>query len=265
MIPDRISYLLGSEERVRMLEVLEDDRMRQCDVARRCSLPQSTAHRNLEGLVDRDWVAEREEGYTLTVAGRRMLEAYRTFESEVTEIAEHEAFLRCCDRFDPEIPASALWAGETTVATEANPHAAAMEMAALIRSHAGTDLRIATGTISPITNRAGWDAVEAGSNVQSLLGEDAFEAFRDHYGETAAEADGYDRIDIRAVDGSVEFGLVLCGDEVGVSVPGATDGIEACHRSSHPELRSWGEAVHERLLARATPVAELAETSAEAD
>lgn len=265
MISERISYLLGSDERVRVLDALDGGSMRQCDVARRCSIPQSTVHRNLEGLGEWGWVEETDEGYALTVAGRRILAAYEAFAAEVEEVAEHEPFLRCCGRFEPAVPTSALSAGETTASTEANPHAAAMEMAALIRRNAGEDVRVATGAVSPITNRAGWDAVEAGSRVESILGEDAFEAFREAYAETMAEAADYDRIDIRVARESFEFGLVICGQEVGISVPDDTDGVEVCHVSAHPELRSWAERVHDRLRAGATPAADLVDAPAEAD
>jgi len=265
MIPERIRYLLGSGERVRVLDALDGGPMRQCDVSRRCSIPQSTVHRNLEGLGEWGWVEETDDGYALTVAGRRILAAYEAFVAEVEEVAEHEAFLRCCGRFDPAVPTSALSAGETTTSTEANPHAAAMEMASLIRRNAGDDVRVATGAVSPITNRAGWDAVEAGSHVESILGEDAFAAFREEYADTMTEAAAADGVDVRVARESFEFGLAVCGTEVGVSVPDATDGVEVCHVSAHPELRSWADSLYDRLRAGATPAADLVDAPAEAD
>lgn len=250
MIPQRIQYLLGSCERVQLLNAISRGVATQSKLAADCEVARSTVHRNLDGLLERGWVTTTEDGYRLTAAGESILVAYREFAEAVRTVGEHEPFLQQLEPVDSRPPASALAGCETTVATEANPHAPSVEVAAMIRRNAGERMRIAVIGVSPITNQATREAVEAGSDLELLFDTTVLETLQRDYDAAASEALEHESLTMRLSQGKIETGLVVTDDEICVVVQGDGGNAVACLTGTTPEIRTWAEQIYERLHER---------------
>jgi len=253
MIPDRITYLLGSDERIQVLESLSKRREDQCTIAEACSISRSTVHRNLVGIRERGWARETDGGYELTAAGEGVLAAYREFADTVATLGEHEPLLEHLDGFEPP-PVSALDGCETTVATTKNPHAPTVAAAETIRRNAGDSVRIVVSGVSPITNEAGWEALESGSTLETIVDRTVLETLEGAYDSAGREALGRDGFTMRFHPDSIETGLVLAGDEVCVTAAirprvssarrpgsgsGPSRGIDGSSRRVSRSTRAW--------------------------
>jgi len=246
MIPQRIQYLVGSSERIRILEALSGTRQKQCTLAEHCSIARSTVHRNLEGLQEWGWVRRTEEGYELTPAGESVLAAYREFTDAVATLGEHEPLLQHLGDVNRP-PRSALEGCETTVTTEQDPHAPSVAAAEVIRRNRGDPIRILVSGISPITNQAGWDALEAGSKVETVVDESVLQALEGPYESEARDALDHDGFTLRLYPGSIETGLVLAGDEVCVIAHDDNGNAMASLTGSTPEIREWAQTSYDRF------------------
>lgn len=254
MVPDRVQYLVASEERVRLLEALTEGPARQCTLRRKCSLARSTVHRNLTGCAERGWVVETSEGYALTQAGERVVAAYREFAETVYTLADHDPVLQHVGDAHEPLPTAALENCQTTTADATNPHAPSIAAAEVIRRNAGDPIRIAVGGVSPITNDAGWDAVEAGSRVESVVDESVLETLQRAYESTVEAAVDRDRVDIRLSPTSIDTGVVLAGDEVCVVVQDDDGTTQAALTGANRALQEWAEAAYERVREGTTVV-----------
>ncbi len=254
MIPERIQYLLASAERVRILEALRSGPTRQCTLRRECSLARSTVHRNLRGCEERNWVVGTCEGYELTQAGEQILDAYQQFADTVCTIADHEPVLEHLHGVDEPLPSSALDDCQTTPTVEDNPHAPSIAAADVIRRNAGKHIRIAASGVSPITNEAGWDALDAGSHLETIVDEPLYETLQHSYSTTVEAALDCERFDLLLSPGTIDTGIVLAGDEVCVVVHDESGNTQAVLTGSTRELRDWAEGVYRRIREGTTPV-----------
>lgn len=254
MISERVRYLLASSERVRILEALSVGPARQCDLGRRCGVARSTVHRNLEGLEERGWVAEEDSQYRITPAGQRLLDAYGEFADTVDTLSEHGPVLRHLTEVPEPIPTSSLEACETTPMTEGDPHAPMVSAADVLRRNAGDRLRIAAGTISPITNRATLAAVGEGSRVESVVDKSGLETLRRSYGDAMQSVPDMDRVDLLSTQTSIDPGIVLAEDEVCVVVHDDNGTATASLTGDASELITWAERVYGRIRDRADPI-----------
>lgn len=252
MIPDRIQFLIRSPERIAILEALENGPARQCTLKRTCSIARSTVHRNLEGCERRGLVTETDEGYALTPAGEHILAAYHEFADIVGVVDDHQEVLERLWALEESPPVAALRDCETTVATAGDPHAPSVAAGDVIRRNAGDSIRIAVSALSPITNRAGQDALAAGSRLESVVDPGVLETLRSSYRAQMETAVENDRIDVLVSSLPIDTGLVLAGEEVGVVVHDRNGSTMACLTGSNPDLRDWAENAYGRLRETAT-------------
>jgi predicted transcriptional regulator len=261
VLPERVRYLVGSAERVEILEALAQGVTRQCNIGRRCSIARSTVHRNLDGCQQRGWVRETDDGYALTTTGRHVLAAYREFARAVDTLTEHAPVLERLDLEDDHLGVDALAGCETTVATRENPHAPSIAAGELIERNAGDRVRILVSGVSPITNDAGWTALSAGSELETVVDHDVFRTLEESYADTVERALDDEAFSLHVCPPPIEAGVVLAGSEVCVLVDGE-GGAHACLTGSTPELRGWAEATYETALASATEVETLGDAAA---
>ncbi len=254
MIPERIRFLIGSTERIAILEALEDGPARQCALKRACSIARSTVHRNLEGCERRGLVTETDGEYALTPAGEHVLSAYREFVDVVGVVEDHQAVLERLWTPEESPPVAALRDAETTVASTEDPHAPSVAAGEAIRRNAGEQVRIAVSGVSPITNQAGRDALAGGSRLESIVDRDVLETMRSSYARAVETVAEDDRVDVLVSPSSIETGLVLAGDEVCIVVHDEAGGTLACLTGAHPELRDWAERVYGALREDASPL-----------
>jgi len=254
MVPDRVQYLVASEERVRLLEALTEGPARQCALRRKCSLARSTVHRNLRGCAERGWVVETGDGYALTQAGERILAAYREFAETVHALADHDPVLQHLDDAHEPLPTAALENCQTTTAEGRNPHAPSIAAAEVIRRNAGDPIRVAVRGVSPITNEAGWDALDAGSQIEAVVDETVLETLQRSYDATVETAAEHDRVDLRLSRASVATGVVLAGDEVCVVVQDDDGTTQAALTGANRALREWAETVYETVREGTTAI-----------
>lgn len=253
VVPDAVEYLLGSRRRVEVLAALATGPRRQATVARELGVGRSTVHRCVEAFADRGWVKEVESGYALTVAGERVLSAYRTFARTVEGVSEHEPLLRCFEDVDAPVPVDALADATVVTATPQDPHAAVAACADLLRG-AGTDrVRTAWSGVSPITNSAGEAHLRAGNEVEMVVDRETLLAARASYFENYQLALASDGVDLLVTENPIRAGVLLTGDRV--AVIGYEGGrTSVCVHGRGDELRAWAAELYEHARSRAAAV-----------
>lgn len=259
MIPERISYLVSSAERVAVLEALSEGVTRQCDIARRCSVARSTVHRNLEGCRQRGWVRETPDGHVLTAAGASVLDAYDEFAATVETVTDHAAVLERFVADDEPPPLDALDGAETTVATRGDPHAPSVAAQRVIERNAGAPIRILVSGVSPITNEAGREALAADSSLETVVDHGVFRTLHASYADTVRAALDHPRFALHVCPPPIETGVVLAGEEVCLIVHDDAGGAHACLVGSDPDLRAWAWRRYDAARSSATRVESLAE------
>ena len=121
---EHVSFLAGSENRVRILERLREEPSRQCELVRRCGLSRSTVHRALSGLAEREWI-ERENGvYRPTPGGTVVLDRYEALETAIERVAEWGPFLNRLGSVADTLPSAAFDDATLLTVSPENPHAA---------------------------------------------------------------------------------------------------------------------------------------------
>lgn len=121
---ENIAFLVASEQRTALLRALHREGPLDKDaLVDRTGAARVTVGRNLDGLVERDLVRERDAGYDLTPVGEPLVADLLSLAATVETVEHLQPFLRHvpADAFDLSL--DALADAEVTVASRANPYA----------------------------------------------------------------------------------------------------------------------------------------------
>jgi predicted transcriptional regulator len=251
-VHERVAFLAGSDNRVRLLRELRDRPGRGAELARRCSLPRSTVHRCLDGLTARGWTEKAAGNYRLTTAGSLVLSAYEELTGTIETAVEHGSFLEHIGTVGESLPIEAIREATVIEATPENPYAT-MEHSVDVFESASFDWMRG---IVPITarsfNEAGRPLVEADIDMEIVIDERVLETARETYAEAHQLGLDSDNFVQYVHPEPLSFGLaILDEDRVLVGAYDEHGNPRACLDGTDDALIEWAEDTYEEYRAAA--------------
>jgi predicted transcriptional regulator len=243
---DDISFLVGSDSRVRVLRLLHDQPLRPTEIVDRCTCTRETVQRTLSGFGDLGWVEKTGKHYRTTLAGDMVLESYEDLSSVVSDVNDLGPFLEHASDEFHDIPPSVLSSTTITTATSENPHAPIDRYLELVGGGYVEEFRGVAPIVSGVFNQASESAIGPETDMELIIDESVLERSQTDYEDALQVAYDRDQFTLYLSRDPLQFGLALVD---GVSWLGAYDdngNLVACIDSDHPALFDWTMSVYER-------------------
>jgi predicted transcriptional regulator len=252
-----IKYLAGSPYRSEILAALRTDDLRPAELTERIDATRTTVQRILSGFRDREWIVKSGPTYRTTVTGQRVLEAYRSLETEVQRAEAYGPFGEYADEVSRRLAPELFTETTVTRATDQQPFA---PIERYIEVTSQTQRRIRT--LAPIVSQESIEIVDAylsrGVEFELVIDGTMFDAFKHQYRETLLRWNDPPVSTIWVSPESIDFGLSINEDIVlvgaideGRNLTILAEGTDASLREAAIELfteRKQGTTPVEELL-----------------
>jgi predicted transcriptional regulator len=222
-VAEAISYLSGSSVRIELLALLRDGRvLDRGELRSEIDAARTTVSRNVEGLVERGWVAADGGGYAMTAVGAAVYDRYDDLHRTVGVADRLEPLLRHVPVGTLDLPVYHLADASLYTAAAGDPWA--MVNAHVDRIRDGSPRRLVT----PITSRhaieACRDAVAGGAALELVVPPAVAATYRDdpEYRSLIEELLDADRTTVAVCDDRPPFyvGLFEAAAQIGVDEGG---------------------------------------------
>lgn len=248
-----IAYLVGSDNRVRILETLRERPHGPSELASACACARETAHRCLAGFVDRGWVTRENGRYEITPSGEMVLERYRGLESAVTQTTRLEAFLGRAPSAFRDLPPELLSELHLEAATPEDPHAPISRFRSVLGDETLDRFRGVTPVVSAVFNEAAARVIAPETDAELVVDESVLRASRTTYEDALDEAFSLSEFTLLLAREPLTFGLVLADDRAYASV--YDDGsVVASVDSDDGRFVQWIAELYERVRREARVV-----------
>lgn len=249
-----ISFLAGSDGRVAVLRELAEAPCRPCELVERTAASRTAIHRALSGFGEYGWVRKEEKRYSLTAAGRHVLERYEELAAAVAQGDRFSEFFAAFPLAD-DLPFR--FDGEVCVSTPIEPQAAET----FFFDRLPTDADRIRG-FSPVLTQRMVDSfeptIEAGTTVELVYDESFTRHIQETYPEMVELAVGSENVTIHVVPESIESGMALVDDEVFLKAYGPHGDLHACLHSTDEQLVDWAANWFDRMSTDSVPLARYA-------
>jgi predicted transcriptional regulator len=213
-----IAYLVGSDNRVTILETLRERPRGPSELASVCSCARETAHRCLAGFVDRGWV-ERENGrYRITTGGEMVVRRYGELESTMVQTNRLEPFLRRASPSFRGLPADLLPELHLETATSEDPHAPVSRFRSVLGEETLNGFRGVTPVVSAVFNEAAARVIAPETDAELVIDESVLRASKTAYEDALDEAFALSGFTLLLAPEPLTFGLVLADGHAYTSV-----------------------------------------------
>lgn len=248
-----VRFLATSQNRVALLEALDDGPLRPVEICERLSLSRSATHRNLRDLTDRGWAKRVDDGYIATVCGRLVLGAYNELEETVRLVAEYGSSLEPLADAGLTLSPATLDDAAVTTATENDPHAPLRHYVERVHEIELDRFRGITPVVSPLFNEAHQPVLSEGADAELLLGSSALSTSKTDYETEFDSAMTADGLTLYVHPDPLSFGLSIVDERVFL---GAYEGGQfvACFEWTDPEIRAEAIEAYESYRAAASEV-----------
>jgi predicted transcriptional regulator len=251
---EHVAFLVGSENRVRILETLRERPCRQCELVRVCGLSRSTVHRALDGLAAREWIRNEGGEYRLTAGGQFVLERYEALETSIERVNEWGPFLNRLGDVAATLPPAALDDATMVTTTPENPHGPVSHTAdALASSRAETFYGISP-IVSPLINEAARKLIETGAEMELLIDDSVLDTSRAAYPAALEDAYTLENFALYLYPGDLTFGLTILDERVLVSTHDEQGVLRECLDGTNEALAAWARDTYEEYRAAAERV-----------
>lgn len=254
-----IKYLAGSPYRSEILAALRTDDLRPAELTERIDATRTTVQRILSGFRDREWIVKTGPTYRATVTGQRVLEVYRSLETEVERAETYGPFGVYADEVSRRLAPELFTETTVTRATDQQPFA---PIERYIEVTSRTQRRIRT--LAPIVSQEAIDIAEEylsrGVDLDLVIDRAMFEAFEAQFPETLAR--WIDRPDssVGVCPESIDFGLSITDDTVLVGAIDEGGNLTILAEGTDRSLRAAAVEVFEGRKRQTTPAGELLST-----
>jgi predicted transcriptional regulator len=242
---EHVSFLAGSENRVRVLDALHERPRRQCELVDTCDLSRSTVHRTLDGLADRGWIHSESGEYRLTVGGRLVLDRYDALETAIERVDEWGSFLQRLGRVAATLPPAALDDARLVTATPENPHAATRHTTDVFAASDTETFRGISPVVSPVLNEAARELLTSGVAMELLIDESVLDTSRAAYPDALADAHDFESFELYLSPNELTFGLVVLDGRALVSAYDEQGVVRECLDGTSEALVTWASDVYE--------------------
>jgi predicted transcriptional regulator len=251
---EHVSFLAGSENRVRILEALHDRPRRQCELVDACGLSRSTVHRALDGLEEREWVYSEDGAYRLTVGGRLVLDQFDALRTAIERVEEWGAFLQRLGGVGATLPAAALDDAQLVTNSPENPHATMSHTTDVLAAADTETFRGISPLVSPVVNEAARESLTAGVRMELLIDESVLDASRTAYPDAFEDAHEFENFELYLSPDELTFGLMLLDDRALVCAHDEQGTLRECLDGTNEALVRWASDTYEDHRAAAERV-----------
>lgn len=255
---EQVRFLATSQNRVSLLDALDDGPLQPAELVERLSLSRSATQRNLRELTDRGWVRRVDGGYICTVGGRLVLGAYNELTTTVRLVSEYGQSLEPLSDAGLSLSPAVLDDATVVMATRNDPHAPLRHYVERIRDVDLERFRGITPVVSPLFNDAHQSLLAGGVEAELLLDAAALSTSKSDYETEFDAAVTAESLTLYVHPDELSFGLSIAGDRVFLGA--YEDGqFIACFEWEIPEIRAEAIATYEtyRETAREINAAEL--------
>ena len=237
-------------KRASVLERLADGPRDQRTLREELGVSRSTAYKSLSDLEEAGLVTDRGSSYALTTFGRMAWQRHDAYLARLRRLAGVEELLAALPD-DYRLPLSVFEHGRVELAGRHAPERPLERMERL--SGSAGRIRVASPAGMPRYLETIHDRAEAGTQTALLVLERAAARRLEADYERFGAADSSDGIEIRAIDSTLPFALVLF-DEAWLGLFAYDDGalVGACYTDDEAALQ-WGRRQFERFRERAEP------------
>lgn len=258
-----VNFLANSSIRHQILREVADHPTEPGTLASKCSCSQPTIHRALTKLQDYDWVESVEDGYEITLVGKRVLHQYKTLLNTLSTVMEYPQFFNQLGEEGIDIPLDAVDTSTVVTATPRNPHAPLTYFTTTVRQLASEQCSVVAPVISSEFIEVSEPLVEAGTNLELIFDETVFETVRREYFEELMFAFDTEQIELYIYPDDLSFGLVLFDEQVFIQTYGMSGQFTACLESTDPEFYAWAKDKYTDYRAAAQHIDDTSEYSSE--
>lgn len=251
---EHVAFLVGSDNRIEILETLRERPCRQCELIRACGLSRSTVHRTLDGLSAREWIRNEGGEYRLTAGGQFVLDRYAALETAIERVEEWGPFLNRLGDVAATLPLAALDDATMVATTPENPHAAVRHVADAFAESRAETFRGITPVVSPVTNEAARKLVESGADMELLIDDSVLDTSRADYSDALEDAYTLSNFALYLSPDALTFGLTILDDRVLISAYDERGVLRECLDGTDDALAAWARDTYEEYRAAAERV-----------
>jgi predicted transcriptional regulator len=259
---ERIAFLAGSPNRVRLLRELRERPGRGAELARRCSLPRSTVHRCLDGLATHGWVEKGNGRHRLTAPGELVLSAYEDLAETIAVSATHGETLTQLDDVGRTLPTEAIAEASVIEATPENPYATIEHYLEAFESGSFDRMRGIVPISVRLLNDAGRPLLEANVDIEIVIDEGVLETARESHPDAHQLGLDSETFALYVHPEALTFGLAILDAER--ALLGAYDeqgNPRACLDGTNDALIEWANETYECYRQEAAPIEARPETT----
>ncbi len=242
---EHVSFLAGSENRVRVLKALRERPRRQCELVDTCGLSRSTVHRALDGLEERGWVCSEDGKYRLTVGGRLVLDQYEALETAIERVNEWGSFLQRLGAVGATLPPAALDDARLVTNTPENPHATMSHTTDVLAAADTETFRGISPVVSPVLNEAAREPLTAGMAMELIIDESVLETSRTAYPGAFEAANDFENFELYLSPDELTFGLTLLDGRALVCAHDEQGTLRECLDGTNEALVRWANDIYE--------------------
>ncbi|QLG47969.1 helix-turn-helix transcriptional regulator [Natrinema halophilum] len=250
-----LEFVARSPCRIRVLETLyETSPVSRESLKDEVDVVRTTLLRNLQGLVDRGLIRERDRYYEITTAGALTAAGVQNALEQVDTAIGLRPVIERIPSNELEFDLERLADATVVEATTANPYGPVDHHAASLAEMEHARLALpATGAKPLEVSQA---PIDAGATFELVVTESVAETLQseslvaDEF-ETIAD---YDTVSVSVVDTQIPFFLGIIDDSVQIGVHDDSGLPTALLESSDPVVREWAVDRFETLASRSAPV-----------
>jgi predicted transcriptional regulator len=253
---EELQFLVRSPARLRILrELSEDPGLDRRELDSRLEVSRTTVSRNLDRLVEREWVEEDRGTYRATPCGELLATELTDVLETVERARQVRPFFQWVSTESFDLGCRQLRDADVVVSTPGNPYAPVDRH--VDRLSTARRLRC----VLPVTGRRALETVEqavrdGATSFEVVVAQEVAASF-EHDDSLAPIFEGFrshDRIEVFVTDAQVPYYLGIVDDVVQVGV-GDDDGVpRALVESNDEAVREWAAETYRRYRESARPL-----------
>lgn len=248
---EHIEFLARSASRPALLRALRDGPSGRAELARRCGVSRSTAHRAIEAFEDYGWVEIENGVCRLTAGGKCVLAGYESLIETVGHVGEYGSFFR---RLDGEIPAEAVADATVVASTPKNPHRALGQFGEAVSAAEFERFQGIAPITSPLFDSLRESLLDAGVVIEVVIDRSVHEALRAADAAVLREARSTPAVSLSVHPEPISFGLALLDDRVLIGAYDDRGNLCECLDGRNRRLRRWAGETYRSHRERARPL-----------
>lgn len=249
-IHESIECLCDSPHRLRILDVLDGDRMDVRDLIVKLDSPRSTVQRNLSVLEEQGWIEPTTSGYMTTAIGTVLYEEFATLNETVETAHRIAPFFEAVD-LPPEIDVRAMIDALVTTPRPGRPNAPTKR---LFDAFDGSDvvrgfLPVVSCLVAELFGHEDRDIVEH----EYIVPDDVFDTLNGRApDERTDEFENSVHVELRLYDGNIPYGLFVSERRLVLAAYDGIGRLQALVESTNEAAVEWGERTYDTYRRQST-------------